>query len=115
MTVQPINTMLQGDRILNEPIISCPSCKTEIKLNESLAAPLIAATREEYEMRLAQSKASMAAREEELKRQQAEIVAAKEDIADQVAGQIKLERAGIAVEEARKAKLLLSVDLEDKD
>lgn len=48
MTVQPNRTMLQGDRILNEPTISCPSCKTEIKLNESLAAPLIAATREEY-------------------------------------------------------------------
>ncbi|MER9969785.1 DUF2130 domain-containing protein [Mesorhizobium sp. M0060] len=115
MTIQPTNTMLQGDRILNEPTISCPSCKTEIKLNESLAAPLIAATREEYEMRLTQSKASMAAREEELKRQQAEIAAAKEEIANQVAEQIKLERAGIAVEEARKAKLLLSVDLEDKD
>ncbi|TIT78328.1 MAG: DUF2130 domain-containing protein, partial [Mesorhizobium sp.] len=38
MTVQP--------RTLNEPTISCPSCKTDIKLNESLAAPLIAATRE---------------------------------------------------------------------
>lgn len=107
MTVQP--------RILNEPTISCPSCKTEIKLNESLAAPLIAATREDYERRLAQSNASMAAREEELKREQAAIDAAKDDIGNQVAEQIKLERAAIAVEEARKAKLLLSVDLENRD
>ncbi|MER9469782.1 DUF2130 domain-containing protein [Mesorhizobium sp. M0482] len=107
MTVQP--------RILNEPTISCPSCKTEIKLNESLAAPLIAATREDYERRLEQSNASMAAREEELKRERAAIDAAKEDIGNQVAEQIKLERAAIAVEEARKAKLLLSVDLEDRD
>lgn len=28
---------------MTEPTIICPNCKTEIKLNESLAAPLIAA------------------------------------------------------------------------
>ncbi|WP_435528459.1 ATP-binding cassette domain-containing protein [Mesorhizobium shangrilense] len=39
----------------------------------------------------------------------------RDDIGNQVAEQIKLERAEIAVEEARKAKLLLSVELEDKD
>ncbi len=107
MTVQP--------RTLNEPTISCPSCKTDIKLNESLAAPLIAATREEYERRLAQSNAVMAAREEELQRKQAAIDAAREDIDSQVSAQLKLERAGIAADEARKAKLLVSTDLEDKD
>ncbi|UVC15294.1 DUF2130 domain-containing protein [Mesorhizobium onobrychidis] len=100
---------------MNEPTISCPSCKTEIKLNESLAAPLIAATREEYEHRLAQSNASMVAREEELKRQQADIAKAKEDVDAQVAEKVTAKRAEIAAEEGRKAKLLLSVDLEDKD
>ena len=28
---------------MTEPTIICPNCNTEIKLNESLAAPLIAA------------------------------------------------------------------------
>ncbi|ESY73696.1 hypothetical protein X740_32180 [Mesorhizobium sp. LNHC221B00] len=107
MTVQP--------RILNEPTISCPSCKSDIKLNESLAAPLIAATREDYERRLAQSNASIATREEELQRQQAAVDAAQADIDSQVAAKIKLERAAIAAEEARKARLLLLVDLEDRD
>lgn len=107
MTVQP--------RILNEPTISCPTCKADIKLNESLAAPLIAATREDYERRLAQSNASIAAREEELQRKQVAIDAAQSDIDNQVAAKIKLERVTIAAEEARKAKLLLSVDLEDRD
>ena len=37
-----------------EPTIICPRCKNEIKLNESLAAPLIESTRQEYEKRLAQ-------------------------------------------------------------
>ena len=32
---------------MTEPTITCPKCKEEIKLTESLAAPLIAATRHE--------------------------------------------------------------------
>ena len=39
---------------MTEPTIICPNCKTEIKLTESLAAPLIEATRKQYEQRLAQ-------------------------------------------------------------
>ena len=31
---------------MSEPTIVCPSCKTEIKLTESLAAPLIESTRQ---------------------------------------------------------------------
>ena len=44
---------------MSEPIIICPTCKTEIKLTESLAAPLIASTRLEYEKRLAQKDADV--------------------------------------------------------
>ena len=36
-----------------EPVIACPHCHKEIKLTESLAAPLVEATRREYETRLA--------------------------------------------------------------
>jgi len=36
-----------------EPTIICPKCKNEIKLTESLAAPLIESTRQDYERRLA--------------------------------------------------------------
>ncbi len=37
---------------MTEPTITCPNCKTEIKLTESLAAPLIESTRRDYERRL---------------------------------------------------------------
>jgi type III restriction enzyme len=36
---------------MQEPTITCPKCKNEIKLNESLAAPLIEATHREYLVR----------------------------------------------------------------
>ncbi len=47
-----------------EPTVVCPNCKTEIKLTESLAAPLLEATRFDFE----QTIASMQKQIEELKR-----------------------------------------------
>jgi len=52
---------------MSEPTIICPSCKTEIKLTESLAAPLIESTRLAYEKRLAQKDADAAKREAALR------------------------------------------------
>ncbi len=37
-----------------ETTITCPNCSTEIKLTESLAAPIVQATRKEYEAKLAE-------------------------------------------------------------
>ena len=45
---------------MTEPTITCPSCKAEIKLNESLAAPLIEATRKQFEQKLAQKGSDIA-------------------------------------------------------
>ncbi|MDA8119315.1 MAG: DUF2130 domain-containing protein, partial [Gammaproteobacteria bacterium] len=49
---------------MTEPTIICPRCRTEIRLTESLAAPLIAATRQQYEQRLQQKDAEVAEREQ---------------------------------------------------
>ena len=48
---------------MTDPTLTCPTCRTEIKLTESLAAPLIADTRRRYESQLAQKDAEVAARE----------------------------------------------------
>ena len=45
---------------MSEPVIACPKCKAEIKLTESLAAPLIESTRREFEKQLAQKDADIA-------------------------------------------------------
>ena len=39
---------------MNDATITCPNCKTEIKLTESLAGPLLASTRLQFEKQLAQ-------------------------------------------------------------
>lgn len=97
-----------------EPTITCPSCKTEIKLTESLAAPLIEATKTEFEAKIAAKESDVAKREANLMAQQKVIEAARENIDEQVAEKVKAERASITEAEAKKAKLAVADDLEAK-
>lgn len=99
---------------MTEPTITCPNCKTEIKLTESLAAPLLAATKQEFEKRLAQKDADVVKREAALREQEAALTKARETVDDQVAEKLKQERSKIAAEEAKKAKLVAANELEQK-
>jgi hypothetical protein len=74
---------------MTDPTITCPKCGSEIRLTESLAAPLIAATRLQFEQRLADKDA-------------------------QVAAQLKAERARLAAEESKKARIESAAELETK-
>lgn len=104
---------------MTEPTISCPNCKTEIKLTESLAAPLIEVTRKRYEQALAQKDAEVAKHEEELRSRQAALEKEKatlsEQVASKVAAEVAAERERISVEEAKKAKLRAAADIEQRD
>ena len=99
---------------MTEPTIICPNCKTEIKLTESLAAPLLAATKQDFDKRLAQKDADIATRESTLREREAALTKAKEAIDDQVAEKLKQERTKIIAEEAKKAKLVAANDVEQK-
>jgi hypothetical protein len=103
---------------MTEPTIVCPHCKSEIRLTESLAAPLIAATRQQYEQRLLQKDADVAKREESLRVREQQLATAKrnvdEQVADQVAAQLKSERARVIAEESKKAKLASAAELDAK-
>jgi hypothetical protein len=100
---------------MSEPQIVCPNCHAEIKLTESLAAPLIAETRKRFEQQLAQKEADFAKREAGLRQTQDELAKAREAINDEVAKKLKAERASVAEAEAKKARLALANDLEQKD
>lgn len=101
---------------MTEPTITCPNCKTEIKLTESLAAPLIAATRQQFEQQLAQKDRDIAARERAMRDKEKQLADAKhkldEDVADQVEAQLKKDRIRIAAEEAKKARHAAASDFE---
>ncbi|MBA4141586.1 MAG: DUF2130 domain-containing protein [Nitrosospira sp.] len=103
---------------MTEPIIICPNCTTEIRLTESLAAPLIAATRKQFEQQLLQKDDEIARREYGIRQKEKEIAETRrtlEDrIADQVAAQLTSERTRIVTEESRKAKLASAAELDNR-
>ncbi len=98
-----------------EPTISCPQCGTEIKLTESLAGPLLAATRQKHEQQMAAVRADVAVRETEVRRQQAALAEAEGKIEEQVAAKVATERRAIAADEARKAKIAIGGELAERN
>lgn len=103
---------------MTEPTIICPHCKSEIRLTESLAAPLVEATRRELEQRLAQKDADVAQREHAMREKERLLAESKAafdaKVANQVEAQLRTDRARIAAEESRKAKQAAATDLEQK-
>lgn len=103
---------------MTEQTITCPKCKAEIPLTESLAAPLIAATREQFERQLSLKDEEVAEREKGLREKERQIAESKRtldiEVATQVATQLVAERAGVAAEESRKAKLASAAELGEK-
>jgi hypothetical protein len=101
-----------------EPTIICPKCKTEIRLTESLAAPLIEATRQQFEDKLTQKDEEIAQREQVLRDKEKQVLDAKrtleQQVSDQVAVQLKAERLRVIDEESKKAKQASAAELESK-
>lgn len=99
---------------MNETTIKCPNCETEIPLTESLAAPLINATRKQYESIIAKKDAEVTEREQAVHLQLAEVAKAKASIDNQVAEKLLVERERIRLEEADKAKTRIAFELGQK-
>ena len=100
---------------MTEPTITCPSCKTEIKLNESLAAPMIADATRRFEEKLAAQNVEIARREAAVRKSQSAIEEAKASLDDQVAARVAQAREGITAEEAGRARRAAALELEARD
>lgn len=92
---------------MSETLITCPTCKTEFPLTESLAAPLVESTRREFEKKLAD-------KENEVSKREAALISDRNALDEQVAAKLKSERERIAAEEAKKARLAIGGEVEQK-
>jgi hypothetical protein len=100
---------------VTDPQIVCPHCRTEFKLTDSLAAPMIAAARKQFEAQLAAKEADFGRREAQLRQTQDDLAKARETLDEQVATKVSAERAAIAEAEAKRARLALADDLGQRD
>ncbi len=97
---------------MNEPQIVCPNCSHEIKLTESLAAPLIEATRKQFRTQLEAKDADILKRELAIRTQQDQLERDRELIEEQISARLKNERAAIAANESKKAREAAANELE---
>jgi hypothetical protein len=101
---------------MTEPSITCPKCKNEFPLTQSLAAPLIEATRQQFERKMSEKDSEIAGREQAVRDKEKRIAEEKRSldaqVADQVADQLRAERARVVAEESKKAKLASAAELE---
>ena len=93
---------------MNEPVITCPKCHSEIKLTESLAAPLIEAARKKYEERFAEKDAAV-------RDQLAQVAKERQSLEAEMTARLAAERQRIAGEENERARRLVETDLRHKD
>jgi hypothetical protein len=100
---------------LHEPTLVCPNCNHEIRLTESLAAPLLEETRQRFTEQLAVKDAEVARKTEALRKGQEAVIQAREQIEDQVAQRLSAERGQLVAGEAKKARDAVAGDLQAKE
>lgn len=98
-----------------EPQIVCPNCSTEIKLTQTLAAPLIAETRKRFEEQLAAKENDFQEREALLKAEQNELSKARENISQEVENLLRVGKAALAEAEAAKARQAVAEELRGRE
>ena len=101
-----------------DPVITCPSCNAEIKLTESLAAPLIEATKAQYEKQFKQINSEIAEREKTLNDLDKKLKIEKQELDKKIQEEVSLkvieEKTKIGIEEKIKARNEISIELEGK-
>ena len=87
---------------MTEPTIVCPKCNNEIRLTESLAAPLIAATRQQFERQLSEKDADIASREQGVRERERQVLEGRRD------AEVLQQRRRFALRYDRQAQELVS-------
>jgi len=99
----------------HEPILRCPNCNHEIRLTESLAAPLLAETRQRFQEQLASKDAEMARKVEVLRLEREQLAEAREQVEEQVSNRLAAERSQLIAAEAKKARDAAAANLQAKE
>jgi len=98
-----------------DPSFNCPNCGESIKLTESLAGPLIEATRREFESKIRAKDNDLADKLAALDAEKALLETNKKSLAAEIQKGVETERVIIAKAEAEKAKKLMAMELQAKD
>ncbi|MCC8976244.1 DUF2130 domain-containing protein [Bradyrhizobium brasilense] len=99
-------------RTAHEPTLHCPNCNHEIRLTESLAAPLLAETRQRFQEQLASKDAEVARKTEALQHEREKLQKDREQVDAQVASRLAAERSQLVAAEAKKAREVAAAEIQ---
>ncbi|SHN73566.1 DUF2130 domain-containing protein [Bradyrhizobium erythrophlei] len=99
----------------HEPTLRCPNCNHEIRLTESLAAPLLAATKQRFQEQLAAKDAEVHRKTEALQKERDQVEQERQTIDDQVNQRLSAERSQLIASESKKARDAVSAELLARD
>ena len=97
---------------MQDVIIHCPHCHHEIRLDETLAGPLVAETRKTFETQIAAMAAAITERESAANRMMIDAETLRAEAEEELARRVTAERTRIAAEEAQKAQAAAQTELE---
>jgi len=100
---------------MREPVITCPNCHSEIKLTESLAAPLIKAARKRYDERFAEKDAAAKKAEADPIRKARELDDARQEILRTVEKQLQSSLLAVGETAKREAQERLKLRVREKE
>lgn len=96
---------------MQETAIQCPTCGEVIRLDETLAGPLVAETRKAFEAQLAAMATAIHEREAEAARQMIAAEALRADTEENLRQRLAAARLDIVTQEARKAKEAMATEV----
>ncbi|HVS73540.1 MAG TPA: DUF2130 domain-containing protein [Phycisphaerae bacterium] len=110
---------------MTEPTVKCPNCGSEVRLTESLAAPMVAAVRAEAAAKAAAVEDAVRKREAAVAAEAARLKEESARLADKLATEVAAEReklraalaaekTRLAADEARKAREALALEMDQK-
>lgn len=100
---------------MSDPRIVCPNCSTPIRLTDTVVAPLIARTREQFERQFARKDAEFSKRESSIRKMRDALAKTRKAIDAEIARKLRAERTSIAKSEEKKIRRALAGDLAERD
>lgn len=100
---------------MNEPTITCPNCKSDIKLTESLAGPLVEQTRLAFAEQLSAKDQLVTQARAEVAAEKKRIELERQAIDATLSARMDEARKQIAADEAERAKRVVAADMEERD
>jgi hypothetical protein len=101
--------------MMNEPTVECPKCGTEIKLTETLAAPMVAAVEEKYQAQMRDLSRQVEDDRGALRVEQDELAARHKQLEEEVTKKAEESRVRIRGEEKRRLQFAMEEQQKELD